>query len=65
MPTDRIIANRVEIEDGVLTDRLVEPAMFMEGKASAIGEEIGIPPTTRSFLATPRPTHMLRGDGLR
>lgn len=59
VPTDRIIANRVEIEDGVLTDRLVEPAMFMEGKAAAIMRDIGIPPTF-VFGDSETDLHMLR-----
>lgn len=38
------VGNQVEVVDGVLTDRLVEPALFREGKVGAIERDIGTRP---------------------
>lgn len=45
VPRDRVIGNRVRVVDGVLTDELIEPVMFKEGKRAAIEREIGVRPT--------------------
>lgn len=45
VPSDRVIGNRVRVVDRVLTDELIEPVMFKEGKRAAIEREIGVRPT--------------------
>jgi HAD superfamily phosphoserine phosphatase-like hydrolase len=45
VPRDRVIGNRVRVVDGVLTDEIIEPVMFKEGKRAAIEREIGVRPT--------------------
>ena len=39
-----VVGNRVETDAATLTDRLVEPALFREGKVTAIEREIGVRP---------------------
>ena len=39
-----VIGNQVEVEDGVLTAKLVPPPLFREGKVAAIEREIGLRP---------------------
>lgn len=41
LPADRVIAIEVEVHDGVLTDRPVEPVVCMPGKVAAIRKYLG------------------------
>ena len=41
VPAERVVGNAVEVDDGTLTDRLVPPALFRQGKVEAIEREIG------------------------
>lgn len=41
VPPERVIAVATEVEDGVITDRLVRPVPFGEGKPAAIEARIG------------------------
>lgn len=41
---DRIVGNDVFVEYGVLTDEIVAPALFREGKVEAIRRDIGVEP---------------------
>lgn len=41
---DRVVGNRVEVADGLLTERLVSPAMFGPGKVVGIERDIGVRP---------------------
>lgn len=42
---ERVVGNRVEVEARQLTDSLVEPALFQEGKVAAIEREVGHRPS--------------------
>lgn len=44
LPKERIVGNMVEVEDGTLTDRLMPPALFRQGKVEIIEREIGCRP---------------------
>ncbi len=41
---DRVIGNQVTVENGTLTDQLVPPALFREGKVGVIERDIGVRP---------------------
>jgi phosphoserine phosphatase len=45
IPDDRVVGNRVFVEYGVLTDELVPPALYRDGKVEAVAREIGATPT--------------------
>lgn len=45
VPENRVVGNRVFVEYGVLTDELVAPALFRQGKVDVIEREIGAIPT--------------------
>lgn len=45
IPSERVIGNRVVVQEGLLSAELIEPAMFREGKRVAIEREIGVQPS--------------------